>query len=87
MIVLPFVTLCTWLCKIQWIQVCFSFTDLTVQFNPATYDVLESNGSVALLLETDKQFQYPFTVNVGTADGTAVGEPHSVDMQNCNDFT
>ena len=40
-----------------------------------TYDVLESNGSVTLLLETDRQFQYPFTVDVGTADGTAVGEP------------
>ena len=48
------------------------------------YDVSESNGSVTLLLETDNKFQYPFTVNVGTADGTAVGEPHCVDMQNCN---
>ena len=48
------------------------------------YDVLESNGSVTLLLETDRKFQYPFTVNIGTADGTAVGEPHCVDMQNCN---
>ena len=49
-----------------------------------TYDVFESNGSVTLFLETDKQFQYPFTVTVGTADGPAVGEPHCVDMQNCN---
>ena len=64
--------------------VCFPSADLTVQFNPATYDVFESTGSVTLLLETDKQFQYPFTVNVGTADGTAVGEPHCVDLQYCN---
>ena len=49
-----------------------------------TYDVFESNGSVTFLLETDKQFQYPFTVDIGTVDGTAVGEPHCVDMQNCN---
>ena len=63
---------------------CSSSADLTVQFNPATYDVSESNGSVTLLLETDKRFQHPFTVNVGTADGTAVGEPHCVDMQNFN---
>ena len=88
MIVLPFVN-CTYVpdfaaYKIRWTLVCFSSADLTVQFNPGTYDVFESNGSVTLLLETDKQFQYPFTVDVGTADGTAVGEPHCVDMQNCN---
>ena len=87
MIVLPFVTLHVLdfaAYKIWWIRVCFPSADLTVQFNPAMYDVSESNGSVTLLLETDKQFQYPFTVNVGTADGTAVGEPHCVDLQNCN---
>ena len=60
---------------IQWIRTYFSSTDLSVQFNPVTYDVLESNGSVTLLLETDRQFQYPFIVNVSTADGRAVGEP------------
>lgn len=56
---------------------CFSCPDLVVQFNPVSYTVSESGGSVTLMLETDKQFEYPFTVDVNTADGTAVGEPHT----------
>ena len=52
------------------------FPDLVVQFNPELYSVSESGGSVTLLLEADKQFEYPFTVQVITADGTAVGEAH-----------
>ena len=50
--------------------------DLVVQFNPELYNVSESGGTVTLSLETDKQFEYPFTVEVNTADGTAVGEVH-----------
>lgn len=37
----------------------------------------ELSGSVTLLLETDKQLEYPFTVNVTTANGIAVGELHA----------
>ena len=50
--------------------------DLVVQFNPELYNVSESGGTVTLLLEVDKQFEYPFTVEVNTADRTAVGEVH-----------
>lgn len=57
---------------------CFVCSDLTVQFNSATYTVFESNGNVTLTLKTDKPFEYPFTVDVSTADGTAVGELHTM---------
>ena len=53
----------------------FIHSDLIVQFNPASYSVLESSGNAVLTLETDKPFEYPFSVEVNTADGTAVGEP------------
>ena len=53
----------------------FLHSDLVVQFNPVTYSVLESGGNAVLTLETDKPFEHPFTVEVNTADGTAVGEP------------
>lgn len=53
----------------------FTFcSDLTVQFNSETYTVLESIGNVTLTLKTDKPFEYPFTIDVSTAEGTAVGE-------------
>ena len=56
-------------------------SDLVVQFNPATYSVLESSGNASLTLETDKPFEYPFSVEVNTVDGTAVGEP--ITMSKC----
>ena len=56
---------------------CFSYPDIVLQFSSVFKTVSELSGSVTLFLEADKPFEYPFSVNVTTANGIAVGELHT----------
>ena len=47
--------------------------DLKVFFSSASYSLLEGQSQV-LVLEADKQFEVPFTIDVTLMDITAVGK-------------
>ena len=52
------------------------FLDLTVFFEPASYDVTEGE-TATLILATNIGYDFDFKVNVSMMDGTAMGKYNS----------
>jgi hypothetical protein len=45
--------------------------DLYIQFSSPVYEVSEGKGEVMVAIETDKMFEYPFSMQVASMDGSA----------------
>ena len=48
--------------------------DLFVSFQMANYSVAESIGSFIAIVYATREAEFPYTVSVATADGTALGK-------------
>ncbi len=60
------------ICLIQSVASMVGLAQSTVQFRSSTYAVSESAGSVALTIQRAGDTNTEVTVNVATADGTAI---------------